>query len=104
MNPSARLTTDFGIRWDKQTLDRTNSETLSPRIGLRYRLAERTFLRGSIGRFFQSQAINELQVEDGVDEFFEPQQSDHVVIGLEHTFAGGLSPAHRELRETHAPA
>ncbi len=91
LNPSDRLTTDFGIRWDKQTLDRANSETLSPRIGLRYRLAERTFLRGSIGRFFQSQAINELQVEDGVDEFFEPQQSDHVVIGLEHTFAGGLS-------------
>lgn len=86
-----RLATDFGLRWDKQTLDPGHSSTLSPRIGLRYQLAERTFLRGSLGRFYQSQAINELQVEDGVDRFFEPQQSDHFVLGLEHAFPEGLS-------------
>lgn len=90
-SPTLRLTTDFGLRWDKQTLDAGNTETLSPRLGARYRVGERTFLRGSVGRFYQSQAINELQVEDGVDTFFAPQRSDHVVLGFEHTFAAGLS-------------
>jgi len=90
-SPTPRLATDFGLRWDKQTLDPSHSSTMSPRIGLRYRLGERTFLRGSVGRFYQSQAINELQVEDGVDRFFEPQQSDHFVIGVEHAFPEGLS-------------
>ena len=90
-SPTPRLATDFGLRWDKQTLDPDHSSTLSPRIGLRYQLAERTFLRGSLGRFYQSQAINELQVEDGVDRFFEPQQSDHFVLGIEHAFPEGLN-------------
>jgi len=90
-SPTGRLAADFGLRWDKQTLDRRQSETLSPRIGVRYRLAQRTYLRGSIGRFYQSQSINELQVEDGIEEFFEPQQSDHIVIGIEHTYPAGLS-------------
>ncbi|NNC63231.1 MAG: TonB-dependent receptor, partial [Gammaproteobacteria bacterium] len=90
-SPTPRLATDFGLRWDKQTLDPAHSSTLSPRIGLRYRLAERTYLRGSLGRFYQSQAVNELQVEDGVDRFFEPQQSDHFVLGIEHAFPEGLS-------------
>ncbi len=90
-SPTPRLAADFGLRWDKQTLDPDHSSTLSPRIGLRYRLGERTFVRGSLGRFYQSQAINELQVEDGVDRFFEPQQSDHFVLGIEHAFPEGLS-------------
>ena len=90
-SPTPKLAADFGLRWDKQTLDPRHSSTLSPRIGLRYRLAARTFLRGSVGRFFQSQSIDELQVEDGGDRFFEPQQSDHFVVGLEHAFPEGLS-------------
>jgi hypothetical protein len=90
-SPNRLLATDFGLRWDKQTLDPGHSESLSPRLGARLRLAQRTFLRASIGRFYQSQTINELQVEDGIEEFFEPQQADHLVIGLEHGFEDGLS-------------
>lgn len=90
-NPTARLTADFGLRWDKQTLDPNHTGTLGPRIGLRYQVGDRTYLRGSWGRFYQSQAINELQVEDGVQQYFAPQRSDHTVLGLEHDFSQGLN-------------
>ncbi len=86
-----RLTADFGLRWDKQTLDPESSDTLGPRLGFRYQLADRTYLRGSWGRFYQSQGINELQVSDGEQRFFRPQRSDHTVIGIEHDFPGGLN-------------
>lgn len=90
-SPVPRLTAELGLRWDRQTLDADHTSTWSPRIGLRYRIGERTFLRGSLGRYYQSQAINELQAEDGVEAFHAPQRSDHVVIGLEHTFSTGVS-------------
>lgn len=90
-SPTSRLTADLGLRWDKQTLDPDHTGTLGPRLGLRYQIGERTYLRGSWGRFYQSQAINELQVEDGVERYFKPQRSDHTVLGLEHDFAQGLN-------------
>jgi len=86
-----RLTTDIGLRWDKQTLDPEHSDTVGPRLGFRYQLADRTYLRASWGRFYQSQGINELQVADGVEQFFAPQRSDHTVIGIEHDFLSGLN-------------
>jgi outer membrane cobalamin receptor len=39
---------------------------------------------------FQPQAINEIQVEDGVTQFFAPQSADQLVAGLEHTFGESL--------------
>jgi outer membrane receptor protein involved in Fe transport len=90
-SPTPRLATDIGLRWDKQTLDPERSDSLGPRLGFRYQLADRTYLRGSWGRFYQSQGINELQVEDGVEQFFAPQRSDHTVIGIEHDFLSGLN-------------
>ncbi|HEY5624724.1 MAG TPA: TonB-dependent receptor, partial [Gammaproteobacteria bacterium] len=90
-SPNAEFAADFGLRWDKQTLDAERTDTLGPRLGFRYRLAERTYLRGSWGRFYQSQGINELQVNDGVAEFFRPQRSDHTVVGIEHNFSNGLN-------------
>jgi outer membrane receptor protein involved in Fe transport len=85
-----RIATDVGLRWDKQDLDPRRSDSLAPRIGLSFRLAEHTYIKASWGRFYQSQAINELQVEDGVYEFFRPQRSDHSVLGFEHRFQSGL--------------
>jgi hypothetical protein len=85
-----RLVAEAGARWDKQTLDANHSDTLGPRIGVRYELSPRTDLRASWGRFYQSQAVNELQVSDGVAEFHQPQRSDHFVVGIEHTFERGI--------------
>jgi hypothetical protein len=85
-----RIATEIGARWDKQTLDAAHSDTLGPRLGVRFAFSARTNFRASWGRFHQSQAVNELQVSDGVQEFFAPQRSDHVVIGLDHAFENGV--------------
>jgi len=84
-----RLTTktviDLGVRWDKQTYTNLQNETqFSPRFSLVHRLGQKTDLRLSWGRYYQSQGINELQVEDGVDRFFPAQRSDTAVVGLQH--------------------
>ena len=42
-----------------------------------YTLSPQTQVRASWGRFVQSQGINELQVEDGVDTFYPAQHADH---------------------------
>lgn len=88
--PSDRLAMQFGLRWDRQTLTPDREHTLAPRLGIRYRLADRLHLKGSLGRFFQAQAIHELQIQDGVRRYFPPQRADHAVIGLERGFRSGL--------------
>ena len=46
-------------------------------------MREGTRLRASWGRFFQPQAIDELQVEDGIDRFFSAQRSDQTILSFE---------------------
>ncbi len=87
-----RFTAELGARWDRQTyLGAGSDDQLSPRVNFLYRLGPETDLRVSWGRFFQSQPIQELQVEDGVTEFFPAQRADHAIIGLEHRFHNDLA-------------
>ena len=80
----------FGLRWDRQTWTQPGStDQLSPRLGLLHRLDENTDLRFSWGRYQQSQAIQRLQVEDGISVFFAPQRSDHYIAGLRRRFENG---------------
>lgn len=88
--PTTKLAIDVGTRWDRQTFDPGRSASLSPRIGLRYRVGERTFLVASGGRFEQAQAIHELQLGDGEPQYFAPQRSRHAVLGIEHELANGV--------------
>jgi outer membrane receptor protein involved in Fe transport len=88
--PIESLDLDFGARWDRQTLDPSRSSSFGPRLGIRYRLGERTSLLASGGRFEQAQAINELRVSDGEERYFAPQRSRHAVLGLEHEFPAGV--------------
>ena len=75
---------DLGLRWDKQTYTQLQNETqLSPRFSLMHRLGSKTDLRLSWGRYYQSQGIDELQVEDGVERFFPAQRSDKAIVGLQ---------------------
>jgi outer membrane receptor protein involved in Fe transport len=90
-SPRERVTADLGLRWDQQTLDPGHSASLTPRLGVRYRVAGSTHLKASWGKFFQSQAISELQVQDGVTAYFEPQESEQAVIGIEHELARGIA-------------
>jgi hypothetical protein len=60
-------------------------------VGLRWRLGEGTNLLLNWGWFHQVDEINELQVEDGVEQFPGPQRSEHYIIGLEHEIGPRLS-------------
>jgi outer membrane receptor protein involved in Fe transport len=84
------VTAEAGLRWDKETLSPENDDQISPRLGLLYRLGDETSMRLSWGRFFQAQAINELQIADGEAEFFPAQSSDHLIASFEHRHRSGV--------------
>lgn len=85
-----RLTAELGLRWDEETYSPDTDNELGPRLNVVYNLSRDTRLRASWGRFQQFQGIEELQVEDGVDEFQPAQRSDHAIIGVEHDFPWGF--------------
>ena len=60
-----------------------NERHASPRLSVRHELDSRTALRWSLGRYFQSQGLHELQVEDGVTTFQPAQRAEQAVIGVE---------------------
>ncbi|WP_428102119.1 TonB-dependent receptor domain-containing protein [Candidatus Rariloculus sp.] len=66
-------------------------DQLSPRLSVLFRVGARTDLRASWGRFFQSQDILDLQVEDGVERFFPAQLADHSIVSIEHRFRNDLN-------------
>ncbi len=70
------LTSDVGLRFE--------SNRLEPRLGIRYEASERTVLRASWGRIYQSQGIDELQITDGIGNAFAPQRADQTSLGFEH--------------------
>ena len=85
------LTVEAGLRWDEQTYGADADNQLGPRVTLAWRLDERTRLLASWGRYQQAEGIEELQVEDGVDEFSPAQSADHLIFGLEHDLAPDYS-------------
>jgi hypothetical protein len=90
MELASAWTVQAGLRFDTQTYDGSDDAAQwSPRISVLYALQDRTHLRASWGRFYQAQGINELQVEDGVQQFYQPQHADHAILGLDHEFAPG---------------
>ncbi len=80
---SEQLTLQPSLRWDFQDYycDRGSESQFSPRLGLAYWWSEHSLLRLSLGRFYQQEGIQELQLLDGETRFFKPQHSDQVVGG-----------------------
>ena len=83
------LVVELGLRWDRQTW--IGDHQLSPRVNIMYALNDRTTFRGAWGKFYQSQRLNELQVEDGVDEFFPAQLANHWLLSFEHSFTPAIA-------------
>ncbi|MDX1403358.1 MAG: TonB-dependent receptor [Woeseiaceae bacterium] len=76
---------EFGLRWDDQTYtDLDSTSQFSPRVSVLHGLGPNTDLRVSWGRYFQSQGIHELQIEDGVTNFFPAQRADHLIASISH--------------------
>ncbi|WIO74899.1 TonB-dependent receptor [Porticoccaceae bacterium LTM1] len=93
------------LRWDSQHYYFSgDSQHVSPRLGISYKLNNDSRLWLSLGRFYQPEAIHELQVSDGVSEFFEPQQSEHRIVGVDWRFGQlgmKLEFYQKEYRDTH---
>jgi outer membrane receptor protein involved in Fe transport len=80
------LVGEVGLRWDKQFWIEDNQ--VSPRVQLRWDSGE-WVIRTAWGRYFQSQRLNELQVEDGVSTFYPAQSSEHWLASVERYFSSG---------------
>lgn len=88
---SDALILDAGLRWDEQTYTTAaDDDQISPRINVLYRLGDNTELRVGFGQFYQAQEINELQVNDGVSNYFPAQRARHSVASLTHRFASDV--------------
>ncbi len=83
-----RLTTELGLRWDRQTL--TAEAQVSPRINLVYDLHWGGVLRAGWGYFFQSQRPYELRVEFGETDFQPSERAEHWILGYETDVGKGL--------------
>jgi hypothetical protein len=81
------LIAEAGLRWDKQFWIEDNQ--VSPRVQLRWDSGS-WVVRTAWGRYFQSQRLNELQVDDGVTTFYPAQSSEHSLASVEHYFRSGL--------------
>jgi outer membrane receptor protein involved in Fe transport len=89
---SGRMLLEWGLRWDDQTYTGLESDSqLSPRLSLMFRTSENSELRLSAGRYHQSQAIQSLQVEDGITQFWPAQHADHLIAGYYHRLPGDSS-------------
>ncbi len=83
---------EIGLRWDDQTHTELRSDAqLSPRFSALHALNKETELRFSWGRYYQSHDVHELQIEDGVTNYFPAQRADHLIVGIQ-----------RKLGENHA--
>jgi outer membrane receptor protein involved in Fe transport len=89
--PSAAIATDLGMRWDRGTLAERVASQWSPRAVLMWQPREGTRLRLGWGRYFQEQAINELQVSDGDTTYQRAQLATHAVASIEHDLTDSLT-------------
>jgi hypothetical protein len=86
------ITAEAGARWDRYTYpQRLEFDVVSPRVNTVFAFGGNHEIRAAWGVVYQPQAVNELQVEDNVTQFFEPERSEHFVIGYTRRFSRGLS-------------
>lgn len=91
---SDRAVLEWGLRWDDQTYTELGADAqLSPRLSILFRTTGNTELRLSAGRYYQSQAIQDLQIEDGITNFWPAQRADHLIAGFHYR-----TPRHTTLR------
>lgn len=79
------LTLEPGFNLAAQIHDRRVSQQWSPRIASELQLSPDIAFKLSAGRFHQVSKIHELAVEQGRDERFPAQKSDHYVAGVQYT-------------------
>ena len=86
---SPKLFMEAGLRYDIATYSK--DKVWSPRASIAYAFSKTTFLRGAWGRYYQSQFINNLDVNHNGTKFNPAELSTHYVLGFEHLFNKGIS-------------
>jgi hypothetical protein len=89
---SDRSMLEWGLRWDDQTYTDLGSDSqISPRFSFMTRPWDHTELRLSVGRYYQSQPIQSLQVEDGLSSFWPAQRADQIIAGVRYLMPNDTS-------------
>lgn len=84
-----RLIAETGLRYDQATY--TEDRLWSPRLSLAYAFSKNTFLRLAWGYYYQTQFVNNLDVNNGNTNFHPAELAKHYVLGFEHLFAKGIN-------------
>jgi outer membrane receptor for ferrienterochelin and colicin len=82
------LTAEIGVRYDYSTLIRDGD--LSPRVNIAYAIDKETFIRAGWGYFYQTQNLNELNIQDGDKRLFPAEKTENFGVGFEHYFGNGI--------------
>jgi hypothetical protein len=89
--PFDSLVLDLGVRWDQQTYTSSDDDRqYSPRASVLWSVDDATEVRLGFGEYYQAQEINELQVSDGLTDFFPAQRAQHIVANIKHKFGAGV--------------
>ena len=80
------ISMEAGIRWDFQNYGARRRSQFSPRFSVKLDPRPTTQIRFSAGRFFQPEAIHELQIGDGITHYQRPQYADHYILGWHQAF------------------
>ncbi|MDJ0749040.1 MAG: TonB-dependent receptor [Woeseiaceae bacterium] len=81
---------ETGLRWDRyRKKDDRSYSRVSPRLNAKWSLGDRTDLRVAWGEYHQPHFFNELDAIDGVVEWYAPEEAEHRIVGLSHTFTSG---------------
>jgi TonB dependent receptor/CarboxypepD_reg-like domain/TonB-dependent Receptor Plug Domain len=80
---------ETGLRYDYAS--HTKDKVWSPRVSLAYAFSTNTFLRAAWGYYYQSQLINNLDVNHNATTFNPAELSKHYVVGFEHLFKNQIS-------------
>ncbi len=85
-----RVIVETGARWETES-HTPDGGHFSPRINAAWMVSPATTVRAAWGHFYQPQGVYELQVEDGVTNFFPAQRAEHRVIGVDQQFGRALT-------------
>lgn len=84
-----KLFVESGIRYDHTSY--TGDKNWSPRASMVYSLSRKTFVRAGWGHYFQSQFVNQIDVNNGVTTFYPARMAKHYVLSLEHQSKNGIN-------------
>ena len=87
---SPTVSSEIGVRTQRESgLGLEPDVALDPRVALRWSPAPETQVRLAWGLFHQADEVFQLRVEDGLTAFEAAQQSEHLILGLDHRLSDG---------------